>query len=84
MSSTLADLYEPKCGGWEGGVAGSQPMSTAIHRSPNKLWRSNSIWFSVLALFKSVKVSGGTQHSLSVVRKNPKVLHILAHIVSIL
>jgi hypothetical protein len=32
----------------EGGVAGSQPMSTAVHRSPNKLWRSNSIfnlWF---------------------------------------
>jgi hypothetical protein len=27
----------------EGGVAGSQPMSTAVHRSPNKLWRSNSI-----------------------------------------
>ncbi len=31
-----------------GGVAGSQPMSTAVHMSPNKLWRSNSIfklWF---------------------------------------
>ncbi len=31
-----------------GGVAGSQPMSTAVHRSPNKLWISNSIfnlWF---------------------------------------
>jgi hypothetical protein len=28
----------------EGGVAGSQPMSTAVHRSPNKLWRSNSIF----------------------------------------
>ncbi len=27
-----------------GGVAGSQPMSTAVHRSPNKLWRSNSIF----------------------------------------
>ena len=25
-----------------GGVAGSQPMSTAVHRSPNKLWRSIS------------------------------------------
>jgi hypothetical protein len=24
------------------GVAGSQPMSTAVHRSPNKLWRSKS------------------------------------------
>jgi hypothetical protein len=35
----------------EGGgvaVAGSQPMSTAVHMEPNKLWRSNSIfnlWF---------------------------------------
>jgi hypothetical protein len=26
------------------GVAGSQLMSTAVHRSPNKLWRSNSIF----------------------------------------
>jgi hypothetical protein len=22
----------------EGGVAGSQPMSTAVHKSPNKVW----------------------------------------------
>ncbi len=28
----------------KGGVAGSQPMSTAVHRSPNKLWRSNAIF----------------------------------------
>ncbi len=35
-------VYEPKCGG-RGRVAGSQPMCTAVHRSPNKLWRSNSI-----------------------------------------
>ncbi len=27
-----------------GEVAGSQPMSTAVHRSPNKLWSSNSIY----------------------------------------
>ncbi len=40
-NSTL--VYEPKCGG-RGRVAGSQPMSTAVHRSPNKLWRSNSIF----------------------------------------
>jgi hypothetical protein len=26
-----------------GGV-GSQPMSTAVHRNPNKLWRTNSIF----------------------------------------
>ncbi len=24
-------VYEPKCGGGGGGVAGSQPMSTAVH-----------------------------------------------------
>jgi hypothetical protein len=36
-------VYEPKCGG-RGGFAGSQPVSTAVHRSPNKLWRSNSIF----------------------------------------
>ncbi len=40
-NSALA--YEPKCGG-RGRVAGSQPMSTAVHRSLNKLWRSNSIF----------------------------------------
>jgi hypothetical protein len=33
--------YEPKCGE-RGGIAGSQPMSTVVHRSTNKLWRSNS------------------------------------------
>jgi hypothetical protein len=30
------------------GIGGSQPMSTAVHRSPSKLWRSNSkfnLWF---------------------------------------
>jgi hypothetical protein len=27
-----------------GGVAGSHPMSTAVHRSPNKLWRFNPIF----------------------------------------
>ncbi len=45
MSSILltnsALVYEPKYGG-RGRDAGSQSMSTAVHRSPNKLWRSNS------------------------------------------
>ncbi len=46
MSSILTDQKRPRI--WaqmrgEGGIAGSQPMSTAVHRSPNKLWRSNSI-----------------------------------------
>ncbi len=33
-------VYEPKCrgGGGGGGVAGSQPMSTAVHRSVLNLW----------------------------------------------
>ncbi len=39
----IALVYEPKCGG-RGGVAGSQPMSTAVHQEPNKLWTSNSIF----------------------------------------
>ncbi len=42
-----AVVFEPKCVG-RGGVAGSQPMSTAVYKSPNKFWRSNSIfnlWF---------------------------------------
>ncbi len=36
-------VYEPKCGGW-GEVEGSQPMTTDVYRSPNTLWRSNSIF----------------------------------------
>ncbi len=32
----------PNAGG-RGRVARSEPMSTAVHRSPNKLWRSNYI-----------------------------------------
>ncbi len=37
-------VYEPNAGG--GRVAGSQPMGKAVqlHRSPNKLWRSDSIF----------------------------------------
>jgi hypothetical protein len=43
-------VYEPKCGGRRG-VRGSQPMSTAVHRSPNKLWRSNSIFILCTTLY---------------------------------
>jgi hypothetical protein len=35
-------VYEPKYAG--GGVAGSRQMSVAVHRSQNKLWRSNYIF----------------------------------------
>ncbi len=36
-------VYVLKYGGRRG-VAESQPMSAAVHRSPKKLWRSNSIF----------------------------------------
>jgi hypothetical protein len=39
-NSTL--VYEPYCEG-RGGVAGSQLMSTAVHRSPNKRWRKGTV-----------------------------------------
>ncbi len=42
MSSILAEQKLPNAGG--GGVSGSQPICTAVHRSQNKLWRSNSIF----------------------------------------
>ncbi len=44
LLTNSALVYEPKSGG--GGelrLAGSQPISTAAHRSPIKLWRSTSI-----------------------------------------
>jgi hypothetical protein len=48
--SILADQVRPRLRaqmlerGELRGLSGSQPMSTAVHRSPNKLWRSNSIF----------------------------------------
>ncbi len=43
-NKALVGEYEPKYGG-RGGAAGYQPLSTAVHTwSPNKLWRSNSIF----------------------------------------
>ena len=35
-------VYEPKCGGGES--CGASAISTAVHRSLKKLWRSNSIF----------------------------------------
>ncbi len=45
LLTNSALVYETNCGG-RGGVAGSHPMamSTAVNRSPNKLWRYNSIF----------------------------------------
>ncbi len=52
-----AFVYERKCGGREG-VAGSysQWVHAVVHRSPNKLWRSNSIfnlWSNDKSIFKN-------------------------------
>ncbi len=48
-------VYEPKCGGG-GGFAGPQSTSTAVHRSPNKLWRSNSSLYLIYGCsFPSLK-----------------------------
>jgi hypothetical protein len=45
-------VYEPKSGEGGRGVAESQPMSTVVHRSPNKLLRSNPIFkHMVFSLF---------------------------------
>jgi hypothetical protein len=41
----------------EGGDAGSQPMSTAVHRSLNKLWRSNSIFNLCFPLSRCLSMS---------------------------
>ncbi len=53
-----------------GGAAGSQPMSIAVHRSPNKLWRSNFIfslcaWVNSLALENSLylRVCAGVRNT---------------------
>ncbi len=45
--------YESKCGG-KGGSSGSQPMSTAAYRSPNKLWISTSIFNIWLQRFSTL------------------------------
>jgi hypothetical protein len=37
--------------GGGGGVAGSQPIITVVYKSPNKLWRSNSIFNLRFSLF---------------------------------
>jgi hypothetical protein len=45
LTTVIASSYMRSiAGGGKGGVAGSQPMRKAVHRSPNKLWRSNSIF----------------------------------------
>ncbi len=45
LSSPIAPSnMSPNAGGGGWGFAGSQPMSTAVHRKSNKLWRSSSIF----------------------------------------
>ncbi len=51
----MAPSYMSPNAGWVGELRRSQPMSTAVHRSPNKLWRSNSIfnlWYTVSPLLR--------------------------------
>jgi hypothetical protein len=52
----------PNARGPDGGVTGSQPMSTAVYMSPNKLWRSNSIFNLCMGpcrMYFKVVVGGG-------------------------
>ncbi len=56
MSSFLAEHLRPCI--WaqmrrEGGIAGSQPISTAVHSSPNTHWRSNSIFNPFISITPS-------------------------------
>jgi hypothetical protein len=43
-NSALVPSYVSPNAGGGGGLRGSQPMITAVHRSPNKLRRFNSIF----------------------------------------
>ncbi len=71
MSSILADQWErPRIEAQmlgRGGVAGSQLMSTAVHRKPNKLRRSNSIFnlclyrCVIFVVFYFSHITGGTE-----------------------
>ncbi len=52
----------PNAGKGRGGVAGSQPMSKAVHRSLNKLWRSNAIFnlcFKGLVIYDMLAANSG-------------------------
>jgi hypothetical protein len=48
-----------------GGLAGSQPMSTAVHTEPNKLWRPTVTPYLTYSLI-DVKTTGKTYQHLSV------------------
>ena len=55
----------PNARGPDGGVTGSQPMSTAVYMSPNKLWRSNSIFnlcMDPCRMYFKVVVGGGVEY----------------------
>ncbi len=71
MSSILADNIAlpditPNAGGG-GSFAGFQPISTAVHRSPSKLWRSNSI-INLCYQWNTGTVFCGNRNFLNLVR----------------
>ncbi len=63
-------VYVPKCRGR--GVAGSQTTSTAVHRSPNKLWRSNSKFN--LRVFSTILFLRGQQVQAFKIKNTPHLL----------
>ncbi len=50
-------VSEPKCGGEGFGVLANASMRTAVHRNPNKLWRSKSIFNLWSLLFHQSRTS---------------------------
>jgi hypothetical protein len=70
----------PNAGGG-GAVAGSRPMSTAVHRSPNKLWRSNfifNLWFLPTG-HPRLRVRGWGGSQFGRLEKKPRTLSTLVY-----
>ncbi len=62
----------------EGGVAGSLPTSTAVHWSPNKLWRSNSIFNLCSPPFQRPSANYSQRHSDNVCNFMRRIAYALA------